>query len=312
MKLSKKIQEKISEALIIRTNELYHDFENQYYNQRHQNLFLQEEKRWKIFFEKYIKSEKPLNCLDFGTGTGLVSQIIAPKLKISDKLICADLSQEILNVCRNSLQEKNVVCEVEFVKIDGKNVPIQPNSLDIIMLNAVLHHIFDVNNFFENCANLLKNNGLLIIAHEPNQNTNLPFFYKLLLKFLETIISPSSLILYIVENQPFIESLLRNILTKISPSYKYRNEFLEKIANILIKEKYLDFKLRGTEIQQIVDIQTEKGFSKENLQRFFAKNFSILEWQTSNFTFASQKLDSFLQEKFSENGKTLHFVLKKN
>lgn len=314
MKLSKKIKSHITDKLIIRINELYHDLEHELYSIRHGEMFKKEKIHWKELSERYFNSSKAITWLDYGSGTGFVPLTIGGKVKKEDTLICSDLSNEILEICRKNLAKQNFNYAKKFIKIDGKNIPLQNNSLDIITVNSVLHHILDLNQYSREVFRCLKPNGKLIVVHEPNGEIKLNLFYRLQIRLISFIKNPQQFIFGLSEKFAFIEFLLRRILNKISKYYRKRNKMLDEIAYKLMSEGLIDFKLRGTAIQQLVDIHTDKGFFKKNLLEIF-KDFNLLEWQTYNFIEGTgktvDKLNSKLQKKYPENGKTLLFVLEK-
>ncbi len=314
MKLSKRIQNNISKELTIRVNELYHDLEHKYYQERQSGMFSKEKIKWEELSEEYIKSNKEITCLDYGTGTGFVPLVIGHKLKNNDTLFCADLSKIILDVCKLNIKNTGFIFNQKYVKIDGVNIPLKDNSIDVITINSVLHHIYDLPKFSEEIYRCLKPKGLLIIVHEPNAETKLPFFTQFFINTLEFISSPQNLIFFLTEKFAFIELLLRKILNKISASYRKRNTMLEEISEILISERLINFKLRGTEIQQLVDIHTDKGFTKNSILKIFNK-FELKEWKTYDFISEKnkilRKINDNLEKKYPLKGKTLLFVLKK-
>jgi hypothetical protein len=75
---------------------------------------------------------------------------------------------------------------------------------------------------------------------------------------------------------------MRSILSRISSSWKFRNEMLLKIANQLKEEGLIDYNLRGTEIQQIVDIHTHTGFSPDRVVRDTFPEFEMVESEIYN------------------------------
>jgi ubiquinone/menaquinone biosynthesis C-methylase UbiE len=316
MKLSNRLKPKITEQLILRINELYHDFENRLYNQRHPNLFQLETNRWNKIAVKYIWKDTPVTCLDYGTGTGFVPKIIGLGLKSSDKLICTDLSQEMLNVCEKDLKMLSLDCETTFLKSNGKNIAVPDGSVDILTINSVLHHLPDISEFFKESSRVLKHNGLLIIVHEPNGDTELPIKYKILINTLSAIFYPQNFIFKIAEKNKIAEVFFRKLLNFVSHSYKERNKLLNNISEILLKENLIDVRLRGVEVQQIVDIQTEFGFLKEYLLSKISSHFELVEWNTFNFIDLrskkiTNKTNNFFEAKFPEKGHTMSIILKK-
>ena len=301
--------------MIIRVNELYHDLEHEKYQDRQVEMFNTEMIKWSELSARYIKTNKEISCLDYGTGTGFVPLAIGNKLKINDTLICTDLSKNILDVCKTNIKKAGFKFNQIYKKIDGSIIPVEDNSIDVITVNSVLHHIFDLSKFSKEVYRCLKPSGLIIVVHEPNADTKLPFAVQVRLFLIQMFVNPQNSVFYLTEKFAFIEFILRKLLNNISPAYKKRNSMLNEISNTLINEKLIDFKLRGTEIQQLVDIHTDKGFKKKEILSIFEK-FEPAEWKTYNFlpekNKLSKRINRYLEKKYPLKGKTLMFVLKTN
>jgi hypothetical protein len=55
---------------------------------------------------------------------------------------------------------------------------------------------------------------------------------------------------------------------------------LADVARQIRQEGLFDFNLRGTEIQQIVDFQSQQGFEREDLLQQVFRGFEVLEFRT--------------------------------
>lgn len=170
-----------SSKLVLKVNEIYHDIEEAEYEHRHPEIFIFEQERWKRIGEEVLP-KFPKTILDMGTGTGFVPLQIGSYLSGNDKMICADISEKILSVCRKNIENKSLSPQFSFLKLDGSKIDLPDKSIDIITLNSVLHHLPDLENFFEEANRLLKPGGLLVIVHEPNssfyKNKKLVLYYK--------------------------------------------------------------------------------------------------------------------------------------
>lgn len=316
MKLKDKIQKILSDEFIIRTNELYHDLENALYQNRHKYMFSLEKERWDQIGKKFVDGRKEsLTILDYGTGAGFVPITLKSYLKEEDKLICMDVSSEILKVCEENLAE--VKCQKLFLKTDGKSFDIAPSSVDIITINSVLHHLPDINTFSQNCGKVLKPKGILAIIHEPHRNEPLPFKNKILVSLIKFGNNPLEIFYKLTSVFSFLEVILRPIVGTFSNSYRERNKMLKKISLQLQEEGWIDFSLRGTEIQQIVDIHTEKKFSRLEINKFFSSedHWKIFEWETFNLIESSNSQIKAFERKLLQNnpnsGHTLRFIVEK-
>lgn len=317
MRLSKRVLDKVDRRLVERINELYHDLEGGLYDDHHAGILHFEEVFWEEKARKYLVDESPVVCLDYGTGTGFVPVTIGRLLKEGDSLICCDLSSEMLKVCQRRFEASGAACESSFRKIEGEEIPVQSNSVDAITVNAVLHHIHGLGSFAKECERILKPGGILIIAHEPNKDSALPFPGNAVRSLAKLIFKPKTVFFKMAASIPLAESLMRRILSRTSKSYRLRNKMLGEISRRLQEEGLIDFELRGTEIQQIVDIHTQYGFSIEELLRDKFTGFELVEFETFNhlgfYTHGklAGRVDEYIKKKWPKAGKGLRLVLKR-
>jgi len=317
MKLSKRILQKLDSKLVQRINETYHNLENIYYDKRHDDILNSEQVFWKNTANKYLVKKEPIVCLDYGTGTGFVPKIIGPYLKKEDSLVCCDVSAEMLKICESKLKQMSLTPKCSFHKIDAGIIPLPDNSVDVITLNSVLHHIFDLNCFATECERLLEPSGMLLIAHEPNKVSRLPFHGSVLRAFARVVFRPKVIFFNVAERIPFMEMFMRLILSKVSESYRVRNRMLIEISQQLRNENLLDFDLRGTEIQQIVDFHAQSGFDLKELLEGVFRKFELVESETychlgffTNYRLAVF-IDQYLKRHWPDAGKEIRFVLKR-
>lgn len=317
MKLSKRILDKLDSRLVHRINEIYHNLENVYYDKRHDEILKSEPLFWKNSAERFLKRANPVVCLDFGTGTGFVPEIIGPYMKKDDSLICCDVSAEMLQVCENKLTKMHLKCQCSFRKIADEALPVQDRSVDVITVNSVLHHIYDLSSFVAECERLLKPSGLILVAHEPNRIRRLPWHGAVARALAGAAFRPKAVFFKIAERVPFMEGLMRRMLSKVSSGYRRRNKMLAEISRQLRDEKLLDFDLRGTEIQQIVDFQAQSGFDLQELLEGVFRNFELVESESyCHLGFpaggrAAAVVEEYLARHWPKAGREIRFVLKK-
>jgi SAM-dependent methyltransferase len=271
---------------------------------------------WQNVGTKYLVSEDAKVCLDYGTGNGLVPQIMGKFLKKEDSLICCDISSEMLKICENNLKIMPLLCKTVFLKIEGDTIPLSEGSVDIITANSVLHHVFDLGAFAAECKRILKPGGILAIAHEPNKNSKLPFAGKLVQLMATLLFRPKSVCFRLIEKLPLFEEPVRRVLGKVSKAYRERNKMLSDIAQQLKKDNLVDFELRGTEVQQIVDFHSQYGFDIRDLLGGTFKKFELLESETYNhlgflsYSKVARSIDQYLTGNWPHAGKQLRFLLR--
>jgi len=288
VKLNPELRKQLSSQLILRANELYHDLENASYDERQQGWFAAEEALWRTLANEHLLGISPLRVLDFGCGTGLVSRTIGPILRAGDELICCDLSRGILEICQNNLASLAIPCQTNFLHASGGCIPTADSSLDAIVLNAVLHHLFDLAAFASDCARALRPGGLLIVAHEPSGDVARSDARRwAILKH------PGKFGVWLAERSALAERALRGITSAVSHGYRRRNRMLAEIARRLHEERLVDRSLRGTELQGIVDVQVEAGLRRATIESAFS-GFEFVKWDTYNhertFGFVARRL----------------------
>ncbi|MGH1486237.1 MAG: class I SAM-dependent DNA methyltransferase [Cellvibrionaceae bacterium] len=102
--------------------------------------------------------DKAMHVMDFGSGTGLLLERIAP---LVDKITAVDISASM----NQQLEEKShsLACKLEILPIDLSQSTIDM-WFDGIISSMTLHHIDDIEHMFDRLYSLLKDDGLLAIA----------------------------------------------------------------------------------------------------------------------------------------------------
>ncbi|MEM7351939.1 MAG: class I SAM-dependent methyltransferase, partial [Acidobacteriota bacterium] len=274
--------------------------------------------RFRRLTQPSLAAARPIRCLDYGSGTGFVPLAIGQLLKSDDMLICVDLSEQLLEVCRENLSEAGFPCRRSFLPSNGKQIPVEDDSIDILTANSVLHHIYDLETFGLECHRVIKEGGLLIASHEPNGDRNAPFGLKSCSFVFQLLLNPSLVVHKLVETSPALERALRKILSKTSASYRHRNQMLRDIARQLRQEGLVDRDLRGVEIQQLVDYHTERGLRKNHLLQTVFTGFDLIEWQTYSHlgeqtlqSSLTRRLGRAMERVWPEHGHQIEFVLRK-
>ncbi len=114
----------------------------------------------KLYIEDILKRNFDLQnkkILDFGSGVGAISSIFAP-----ENYLGVDSDSKRVNYARNFNPD------YAFEIISGKELPVSSNSIDNIIIIAVLHHIPSeiITSYLEEFQRVLKFNGK-VVAIEP-------------------------------------------------------------------------------------------------------------------------------------------------
>jgi len=91
---------------------------------------------WQAFGHLLLRILPPLVVADLGAGEGLLSELLARRAK---RVIAVDNSEKIV-AFGAAKAKKNGLKNLEFRLGDLQNPPIEPNSVDLVVLSQALHH----------------------------------------------------------------------------------------------------------------------------------------------------------------------------
>ncbi len=91
---------------------------------------------WQGFGHLLLQIVPPLIVADLGSGEGLISELLARRCK---KVIAVDNSEKIV-AYGAARAKKNGLKNLEFRLGDLQNPPIEPSSVDLVILSQALHH----------------------------------------------------------------------------------------------------------------------------------------------------------------------------
>ncbi len=317
---------KYSIDFVLKVNEIYHDVEEDEYEKKHPDIFREEVLRWQRIGGDYIENErKTISLLDIGSGTGFVPLQVGGLLKKNDLFICSDISKNILAVCKKNISGKSFNCKFNYLKLNGLAISLETGSVDCVTINAVLHHIPNLGDIFNEINRLLKVGGRIIIAHEPNRE----FFKNKLLwnnyKVLSFLFDPGSFIEAVLKKIKLYETT-RKIYRHVSGRTKPASRLVDNINKQLIEEGITDEPLTEGQIIEITDIHspTAGGFHKDRgidmlrISKEHLANFEIEYLETYNHLCKVSSLnrftkwyDSILRKVFPVSGSSFSVVLKK-
>ena len=114
---------------------------------------------WQAFGHLLLRILPPLVVADLGAGEGLLSELLARRCK---KVIAVDNSEKIVEFGA-AKAKKNNLKNLEFRLGDLQNPPIEPHSVDLVILSQALHHADDPAQAVEAAYKLLKPHGQIVI-----------------------------------------------------------------------------------------------------------------------------------------------------
>lgn len=114
---------------------------------------------WQSFGHLLLRILPPLVVADLGSGEGLLSELLARRCK---KVIAVDNSEKIVAFGAAKAKRKNLK-NLEFRLGDLENPPLDPASVDLVILSQALHHAADPARAIVSAHRILKPGGQLLI-----------------------------------------------------------------------------------------------------------------------------------------------------
>jgi len=101
--------------------------------------------------------------LDLGSGAGFDCFLAAKKVGTSGKVIGVDMTEEMVKKAK-SLAAKYGYTNVEFRLGDIENLPVENESIDVIISNCVINLAPDKSKVFNEAYRVLKNSGRMYVS----------------------------------------------------------------------------------------------------------------------------------------------------
>src|SRR5215467_3913362 len=114
---------------------------------------------WQAFGHLLLRILPPLTVADLGAGEGLLSELLARRCR---KVIAVDNSEKIV-AFGAAKAKKNQLKNLEFRLGDLQNPPIEPESVDLVVLSQALHHAEDPAKAIVAAKRILRPQGQILI-----------------------------------------------------------------------------------------------------------------------------------------------------
>ena len=105
-----------------------------------------------------IPFNKNMHIMDFGSGTGLLLERVAPFVK---KITAVDVSEAMCKQLNEKI--KNLDCEVEILQLDLTKTKLDI-KFDGIISSMTMHHIEDTQTMFNDFYAMLNDKGVIAIS----------------------------------------------------------------------------------------------------------------------------------------------------
>jgi ubiquinone/menaquinone biosynthesis C-methylase UbiE len=105
---------------------------------------------------------KSARALDLGTGPGDIPIRVAlarPRWRIT----AVDASGPMLRIARAAAKKSAVQKHITWLRADAKRTALPPRRFDVLFSNSILHHITDVDAFWEELKRVAKPRALVLL-----------------------------------------------------------------------------------------------------------------------------------------------------
>ena len=114
---------------------------------------------WQGFGHLLLRMLPPVTVADLGSGEGLLSELLARRC---ERVIAVDNSEKMVSFGARKAK-RNGLKNLEFRLGDIENPPIDPASVDVVILSQALHHAVDPAQALQAAATILKPGGQLLV-----------------------------------------------------------------------------------------------------------------------------------------------------
>jgi arsenite methyltransferase len=106
--------------------------------------------------------------LDVGTGDGLIAFAALDKVGADGRVICSDVSQDLLDECESLASKLGVLDRCDFVRASADALPLPAESVDVVTTRSVLIYLSDKAPAFIEFHRVLKRGGRFSIFEPIN------------------------------------------------------------------------------------------------------------------------------------------------
>ncbi|MBF0625447.1 MAG: class I SAM-dependent methyltransferase [Magnetococcales bacterium] len=176
----------VDATLVTAINRVFYESEAASYDHRHPEVMKGDRSWWQKVGGEVLDGPRPrggLNLLDVGSGTGMVMESLAEFLRPGDRFHSIELSPSMLARTRAKWAGRAIAFQPVYINGQAGELPFANASMDLVTMNALLHHLFDPGALLAEVDRVLKPGGRVFMCHEPNKR----FFQSPLLRGLATL-----------------------------------------------------------------------------------------------------------------------------
>lgn len=187
-------------------------------------------KLWMGVISSHVKDQRIQTILDLGCGTGRFSEALANHFNAA--VIAVDPSNKMLDQARSKQHDRRI----RYEPGRGETIPLPSNSVDLIFMSMIFHHLEDPKLVAEECRRVVRGDRdkryggtVFLRAGTRERISSYPYvdFFPESRPILEEVLSTSSLMREVFESAGFRTTAQELVTQEIAPSYAV---YAEKLA----------------------------------------------------------------------------------
>jgi len=163
-----------SDALIRRVNQLYHELTQDSFDRDHYHRHQAERRLWQSLARllRHLAGTAARTVADVGCGTGFVTALLGAALQPADDLLAIDVTAGALRTTAAKWRAAGLHAHgprLRCLLSDVQALPLADAALDVVTMNAALHHLPAPEAALAEIHRVLRPGGLFALGFEPNQ-----------------------------------------------------------------------------------------------------------------------------------------------
>ncbi|NLX12119.1 MAG: class I SAM-dependent methyltransferase [Phycisphaerales bacterium] len=311
-------------ALVRRVNQLYHELTGHAFDNEHRYRHRVERSFWQRVARQVLctsSASKPRVIIDLACGTGFVSEIWRPYLKGTDSLIALDLGLSTLQSARSKwINNDHTPAYASYFPLagDGASLPLANESVDLVGINAALHHVPDPVAALREIDRVLRPGGYFALGFEPN-HTHFGSYMNRMAKGMDRLVWYTD----IQQNRRRLRAWLAG--KRIDTSDVHEDTWVATLNTRLIAEGYLPTPLNEESLLNLVDPHARgagpsAGFDAADLLRRVMPGYEVCRLTFSDYLGLGIRrlptvrtiVDKLVHAALPEHGSLFSWLIRKN
>jgi len=164
---------RVSDALVRRVNQLYHELTQDSFDHDHRRRHRAEHELWQSVagMLRRPSGAAARTVADIGCGTGFVAVVLGDALRPGDHVVAMDVTEGALRSTAAKWQAAGLHARgpsLRCVLSDVQTLPLADRSVDVVTINAALHHLPAPETALAEIDRVLRPGGLFALGFEPN------------------------------------------------------------------------------------------------------------------------------------------------